>query len=117
MPYKKSELAWAAGFFDGEGCTTAHLGYGKERLQPRMRLSQMSKDEVPETLLRFQKAVQLGKLYGPYRGTKNPFYVWAATRLADVESVVKLLWPFLSSPKRQQIKKCFVAYRADRKLW
>lgn len=118
MPYnRKVELAWAAGFFDGEGCTTAHQGYGKQRLQPRMRVSQASTTGMPFVLKRFLKAVKIGKLYGPYKGTIKPQYTWAVTTPNDVKIAVKVLRPFLSPVKRRQIAKCFSAFAADRKLW
>jgi hypothetical protein len=49
----KIELAWAAGFYDGEGCIYCHHYGNKEKFVPRFSVSQNRK----EPLFRFQKAV------------------------------------------------------------
>lgn len=119
MPYKQTELAWAAGFFDGEGCTTAHYGYGKQRLAPRMRLTQSGEQGIV-LLHRFRKALGLGKVYGPYPPAKNQNLVrnyWSVTNTDDCKRALALLLPYLSAVKRKQAKTCFAAYNADRKLW
>lgn len=119
MPYKKTELAWAAGFFDGEGCTTAHCGYGAQRLAPRLRVSQNG-NEGSKLLHRFKWAIKLGKVYGPYPIAKNqnlPIYYFGITNHDEVKLAIKLLWPYLSLVKRRQYKKVVAAYKADRKNW
>lgn len=113
MRSRKTERAWAAGFFDGEGCTTAHCGYGGERLQPRVRITQNG-EQGRRLLHRFRRAVGVGKVYGPYPPAKNQNLVrnyWGATSLKDVKITLRALWPHLSVVKREQAKRCFAAYK------
>ncbi len=99
---KLTEIAWAAGFYDGEGNTcSTNNGRGCT-----MSVSQC--DLVP--LCRFQRALAgAGKIYGPYPGNDNgrcrPFYVWKVSRHDDVMKSISLLWPHLSKPKRKQFEK------------
>lgn len=93
------ELAWAAGFFDGEGTTCkTKMSYRPE--SPHVRLS------VPQKgtgcLIRFQKALGgIGKIYE--RSCKVSLF--AIARLEDVDKALTLLWPYLSEPKRNQANK------------
>ena len=65
----KIELAWAAGFFDGEGTTTLHRH--KQNKLGYMRVSVMQFYD-PECLYRFQKAVGgLGHVIGPYKRSSS----------------------------------------------
>lgn len=93
------ELAWAAGFFDGEGSTTIQGTPRSPCLT--VKLSQVD----PRPIRRFFAAIgELGHLNGPYEQKAErgqPYYWWAANgRYA--EAVIGLLWPFLSEPKREQ---------------
>ncbi len=91
----REALAWAAGFFDGEGSTY---------LDPRPRLQVVQNDD--EVLLRFAAAIGgLGKLGGGtkvYGRAKKPIYTHRVTGWRDVQAVVAMLWPFLSTQKREQ---------------
>lgn len=100
-----TELAWAAGFFDGEG----YVGYtfrwnGKRRCRRiDVQISQID----PEVLSRFRDAVGVGKVYGPYaaKGRKNPMYKYGAAKIDDVMLVLERLRPFLSSIKTKQAEE------------
>lgn len=110
-----SELAWAAGFFDGEG--TAVLITGKRsRDYPTPTLA-VTQHYDPETIHRFHRAVgSLGVVSGPYtsKGTAyHPRWQWQCRRPHEVIAVTALLWRFLSTPKRNQIHAVVVAYLAD----
>ena len=94
-----TELAWAAGFFDGEGS----IQLRKTGLQ--LYVGQTD----PRPLERFAAAVGVGKVNGPYgpyarNGTPNtwkPMYAWQVGG-RKAEAVFALLQPFLSEPKREQ---------------
>src|SRR5262245_57487345 len=99
----REALAWAAGFFDGEGNT--HLtkqGYIV------MKVGQT--DDARECLLRFQAAVHgLGRIYGPYSNngknqSRRPYHVWEVAKFETAQAVVAMLWPWLSGPKRRQAR-------------
>ena len=98
----QSELAWAAGFFDGEGNTRLEQSSDKRRRYLRISIGQTEK----ETLLRFQRAVGgIGKIYGPYqKGIRQPIWTYSA-RGNDAKGALNLILPFCSSPKRNQAQE------------
>jgi hypothetical protein len=87
------ELAWAAGFFDGEGCTS--LSRKGDNAHLRCAVSQKDR----RTLDRFQAAVGVGRIYERRHATP---WVWQTTNEADTRTVLALLDPYLSEPKREQ---------------
>jgi hypothetical protein len=93
------ELAWAAGFFDGEGSIVLPRGATSIALQ----IGQA--DRRP--LERFHAAVgDLGRIEGPT--PPNPpgrlvMHRWRVGKWRDAQAVIALLWPFLAQPKRERI--------------
>ena len=106
----KLELAWAAGFFDGEGYARLRT---TQRPNGKYRHAVLAVAQIDiRPLERFQNAVLgLGKINGPYgpypSQTKNssPQYRWETAKFEHVQAVVALLWNFLSEPKKEQILK------------
>lgn len=111
MDWDRSELAWAAGFFDGEGNT--HARYGKT---PIMTVPQAE----PTTLERFHRAVcGLGYVNLRYggkipEGCNSRQWAWTLQNYGGVQQVMCLLWPFLSGPKKQQMRDVFESAHANR---
>jgi hypothetical protein len=107
LQINREELAWAAGFFDGEGCTGL-----------RSRGISVSVNQTdPRPLLRFQGAVLgLGVMSGPLihknKPAWSPRWTWAAQNFEDVQAVVAMLWIFLSEPKREQALRVLETYAA-----
>lgn len=101
------ELAWAAGFYDGEGYTASVKLGGKTKAKNRYRSVSVNVSQVQrEPLERFQKAVGgRGKIYGP-RVSKNPkaqpHYIFQTTSVDQSKAILALLLPLLCEPKRQQ---------------
>lgn len=100
----KIELAWAAGFFDGEGCTYVTRQYDRPRsLRFCMSVTQVDR----EVLDRFQRALQLGSVRGPFKTdyasqrSIKPRWVWRATG-NTARTAIDRLWPYLSTVKRDQ---------------
>lgn len=89
------DKAWAAGFFDGEGCTSILKAQRDRYAYIRMSISQ--KD--PECLLRFLQIVGYGKIYKSH--TRN-IYSWDCYKQSDVPLVMEQLYPYLSNVKREQ---------------
>jgi hypothetical protein len=91
------ELAWAAGFFDGEGCIT---------LNTKGKKFQASIAQVDrEVLDRFKSAVEIGNVTGPYdynKPNKRPFYTWHTNGVDNITILKDKIGPFLSSIKRDQ---------------
>jgi hypothetical protein len=99
----REELAWAAGFFDGEGNIGAHRANGKY-WHLRMHVSQTEL----EPLDRFRAAVLgLGSIHLRQRESKShygskPIYEYRTNAFQEVQAVMAMIGPFLSGPKRRQ---------------
>jgi hypothetical protein len=85
----ESEIAWAAGLFEGEGCITHSHG---------LVLRLKSTDE--DVIARFCEIVGAGDIYGPYWNRyadgrlRKPYWVWVCpTR--DVARVLRSFAPWL----------------------
>ncbi len=95
------ELAWAAGFFDGEGSVRwARNTSGRGTFT--IQISQLDR----ETLDRFMAAVGVGKIHGPYtNGKRNNraayIYSWRQSGSLGV-TAFNAMRPYLSSIKRAQ---------------
>lgn len=93
----RHDLAWAAGFFDGEGWAN-RSGRGIQS-----RINQSGNDGVPEVLLRFQTIVDRGRIHGPVREDgRLDLYYWDVSSRGDVELVAGALWPWLGDVKRSE---------------
>lgn len=101
-----TEVAWAAGLFDGEGSTS--IQFDKRRIGSkgtfRLSLAQAGDDRATEVLERFRSAVGGGKIYGPYQPpppSRKPKYHWY---VHNTEALVVLnrLRPYLSRAKKLQ---------------
>jgi hypothetical protein len=94
------DLAWAAGFFDGEGWANR-----KER-GVQSRINQAGLDGMPEVLVKFQRIVGVGRLKGPVlEEGKQPLYYWEATSRPDIAKVADLVGPWLCPVKRAEFER------------
>lgn len=101
----RTKLAWAAGFWDGEG--SAYLSGSSDRTtkQPHARINQSSATAVPGVLSRFQRLVGLGRVQGPdLADGREPLYRWEATRRAEILTTFRMLDPYLGRVKRAQFQ-------------
>lgn len=100
----REELAWAAGFFDGEGHITAR------RNSPRSRtLHILIPQTDPRVLYRFKNAVLgIGKVSDTpsvnlmHPNWKPRWNYWAGS-FENCQAIAIMLWPFLSEVKRDQV--------------
>lgn len=100
----RTDRAWAAGFWDGEG--SAYLSGPADRAtrQPRARVNQASTAGIPEVLTRFQGALGFGVIQGPDMvDGREPLYRWVVSRRAEVSAVLAYLRPWLGEVKRRQL--------------
>ncbi len=92
-------LAWAAGFFDGEGWANA------SQRGVRTRINQSSSSGMPEVLIKFRRIVAVGRLKGPVIAEgRKPMYYWEATARHDVLCVANLIAPWLCPVKRAEFE-------------
>ncbi len=99
---RNSDAAWAAGFFDGEGC----ISWQKSWKSPSPILQLTQTDRRP--LERFIQSVGCGKLYGPRKGhrddCKKRFDI-QISKNKDVGRAITVMWPYMSPPKREQFNR------------
>ncbi len=108
-PFRSSSewIAWAAGLYDGEGCSClldhrSHPGYRV----PELSVTQSSADGEPEVLVRFRDVVNAGHIDGPIGQPEPwlPVYRWKSGALSDVRRVLEIIWPWLGPVKRAQAR-------------
>lgn len=111
---RSTELAWVAGFFDGEGYIGAGGALGRRTIE--MSIAQASTGSMPVTLTRVASVLGVGRLGGPRTlpdaWSKLPQYVWRAKAFEDVQCAVALLWTWLGPVKRAQAREALLRYRA-----
>jgi hypothetical protein len=105
---EREELAWAAGFFDGEGC----ISYTQSGKYDMIRIGQC--ERLP--LVRFQTAVGgMGRIYGPYssrhegRWSRRPQFAYQVTGHERLQAIIAMLWFKLGPTKRTKARE--VLYR------
>ncbi len=102
----RTELAWAAGFWDGEGSAYLSGALDRARQYPQARINQAGTGGVPEVLIRFQNALGLGVISGPeLRDGREPIYKWVVSSTAEIRSVASALDPWLGEVKRAQFRE------------
>jgi hypothetical protein len=112
---RREDLAWLAGFWDGEGCVSA-LNTENAKNYPVLSISQAG-DEGKELCYRVaQIAGVRASISGPHRGRPGNKPAWKV-RISGherVQAVMAACWPWLSRTKREQAALVLLAYRAIR---
>lgn len=102
-----SELAWAAGFFDGEGYT----GYQSQKGGIACELAQASD---PSLLFRFLAAVRVGRIHSNHSAKDaSGVWRWRADGISDVQEALGRLWPWLGAIKKEQASAATNAWLSD----
>jgi hypothetical protein len=97
---ERHELAWAAGFFDGEGWAA------RRRRGVHSRINQAGPDGMPSVLRKFQQIVAVGRLKGPrVEEGKQDLYWWEATSRPDLARVADLIGAWLCPAKRAEFER------------
>ena len=102
MEIDTHELAWAAGFFDGEGCTTNRRA---GRLPTCIGLLICIGQSDIRPLERFKKAVGgLGYIRGPMqkRQGNKPVYRYDTGNFMHAQAILAMIWKWLGPEKREQ---------------
>lgn len=96
---RETELAWAAGLYDGEGCTYLRDNKKVNKCSASMVACITQKDRW--VLDRFHNAVDgVGEIYW----TSRRIHYYRALGISNVQHVLGLLWPYLSPYKQLQAK-------------
>jgi len=99
----REELAWAAGFFDGEGSVGLYK-HNKARYK-YLRLSVGQTDK--EVISRFNRSIDnLGTINKrKHIPNRKPFWVVSVSGFENTQAIITMLWSWLSRPKRRQATK------------
>jgi len=111
MEIVREQLAWAAGFFVGEGTTNYCESNGSRNL--KISIPQVER----EPLDRFATIVGFGKIYGPYaaRTAKSrPQFLYHINGFEKCQALIALLWFWLSTAKKQQACRALLAKKEFR---
>jgi hypothetical protein len=103
------EVAWAGGFFEGEGYVSFH----REAKRKRRGIVVGVLSTNRESLERFQAAVGVGNITGPRKRrapTHKLQYVWQTGSISDARSVLDMLWPYLSDQRREKAMRVLAEY-------
>ncbi len=90
-------IEWAAGFFEGEGYVGWNKGYNKEVKKNYPKVVVQISQVYREPLDKFQEVFGAGSVrgpYGPYNGTKQPYYQYQASNWEAIMIIQKML-PYL----------------------
>ena len=98
----ETEIAWAGGLFEGEGC----IGIVSGQRQPRLQL--VSTDE--DVVRRFADAVGWGNVRFYEREPYKDYWQWSVQSRNGVIAVIDMLWPYLGH--RRKMKAVEVRSRA-----
>jgi hypothetical protein len=108
----ETELAWAAGFFDGEGYVGCSQRARDNCRSISCSITQSSyTDDVPTVLARFQRIVGIGNIYKKSTAEQyKPRYAWSVQTIHDVEVVYSLLSEYLDEVKEEQFMNAIKEY-------
>ena len=98
---KETDVAWAAGLFEGEGC----ISNDKKKYR---RLSINMTDE--DVMKRFVRIVAYGNLKGPHlprksenpNGKYKPFWQWGVGKRSEVLRILKMFIPYFGKRRSQK---------------
>ncbi len=116
MHSRHTDLAWAAGFYDGEGSvsvTGSTLQYKEGRTSICISVGQVNR----EPLDKLTDIFGIGEIYGPYArgGTSQPIYLYKVYGYVNVQYVIAQMWSYISSAKKAQVRKAFTQFDFNRR--
>lgn len=95
----ESEVAWAAGFYEGEGYFgVKHNSYGHPS-SLRLSIGQRTQEPIDRFLL----IAGVGKVYCRWNRGKD-LWVYSAGKTSQALDVARLLWPWLSERRQLQVE-------------
>lgn len=102
MADRQIDLAWAGGFFDGEG----HVGRNRNTVM--LQVSQSCADGLPRDLVAFVGILGVGRIRGPFKygqGRKD-CYEWRVYG-DNARKAAALLMSRLRGPKAAELREVF----------
>lgn len=108
-----AEIAWCAGFFDGEGHVSYKRSYPSEassRVSPLMMCNVSQASTNLEVLVYFEAVVGMGKIKGPYKMQNGRDQHRLIFGVREVEPLFIMLKPHLRSEKTGDFQRALLGY-------
>lgn len=103
----ESEIAWAAGLFEGEGSFTRSA-----KSFVLMSLRMTDRDVVEH----FAQVVGIGNVYSVHdERERKPLFSWQLGAQTEVKRITKMFWPWLHERRQEQYIKAFLGWWEYRK--
>ena len=102
-----SEMMWAAGLFEGEGCISSWRR--KDTHTPQLTMNLTSTDE--DVVRRFHGIVGVGSVGGPHDRGYKPTWSWRTSGFPSSQAVVAMLWDGLGKRRKARAKELLLAGR------
>lgn len=93
-----SDVAWAAGLFEGEGCFTTGKNTSKNSLTGRCTLSMTDEDIVRK----FHSIVKVGTIRKREFENKKDAWIWTTQGFEKFQYIVALFWSFLGERRKSR---------------
>jgi hypothetical protein len=111
-----SDLTWATGLFEGEGCISLErAGTKKASWVRNVRLAVVSTDR--DVLDRFHEIVSCGRIT-EMNGTSNlgtkQRWVWRLSRQEDVAALLNAMYPMLGNRRQEAARRVLAYINRDR---
>ena len=112
MLAKVNEFAWAAGFFEGEGCincipSTQAKRHGYNSMTTQITLTQKGSDtDPPDVLVKFANLFPGGKIY---REKGRAIWRYTVSRKSLVKTYLKTMLPWLGERRSERAHECIRA--------
>lgn len=104
-----TQIQWAAGLFEGEGCISLSRSGSYRRVTCRLVTTDF------DVIQRFSEAVPFGRLYGPHR-SNNPrhkeYWSWTTTTFEGAQATIAALWKWLGVRRKRAAILALRAYHA-----
>ena len=103
----KSEIAWATGLFEGEGCF--YFSGGSRQRLANAGLAMTDEDVV----IKFGNVVGFGNISGPTkRGSNKPVWLWNAAAFEYFQQLVCYFWSYLGIRRKNKVKEVLNRYHS-----
>lgn len=109
---RTTDLAWAAGLFEGEGCFFYARPSKAHRYGVAGATLAMTDLDIVE---RFAEVMGFGlvrKMTNQGPPTRKQMYVWRAGGFEHVQATAGLLWKWLGPRRREQVRFAFTSFNA-----
>jgi LAGLIDADG endonuclease len=110
------ELAWVAGFLEGEGTFGCNARTSKENPGLPFPRVQMTADSTDEDVIRHLHQLADGRVAGPYNTGHKPVWRWRLSRKAEIKVLCTALLPLMGRRRARQVTLILTAIEATEGL-